>query len=70
MTHNELIAKISRRASELSEMTVRQLRITHPDNCDGTLSGQQWSGIPKSTLICDIITEEFSVELDYELELE
>lgn len=68
MTHNELIAKISQRAAELSSMTVRQLRLSHPDNRGGSVSGCQWVGISKPTLICDILTEEFSVEFDYEIE--
>jgi hypothetical protein len=48
------------RAGELSAMTVKQLRLEHPDNTDGTHSGSQWQGISKERLIQDILFEEFS----------
>lgn len=48
------------RAGELSAMTVKQLRLIHPDNTDGTHSGSQWQGVSKERLIQDILFEEFS----------
>lgn len=41
-------------------MTVKQLRLEHPDNEDGTHSGSRWRGITKERLIQDILFEEFS----------
>jgi hypothetical protein len=48
------------RAGELATMTVKQLRLEHPDNIDGTHSGLQWRGVSKERLIQDILFEEFS----------
>lgn len=48
------------RAGELSAMTVKQLRLIHPDNTDGTHSSSQWHGVSKERLIQDILFEEFS----------
>jgi hypothetical protein len=48
------------RAGELATMTVKQLRLEHPDNIDGTHSGSQWQGMSKERLIQDILFEEFS----------
>lgn len=55
-----LLSLICLRAGELSAMKVKQLRLIHPDNTDGTHSGSQWQGISKERLIQDILFEEFS----------
>lgn len=70
ISHNYMVGKISQQAGELSVMTVRELRLRHPDNVDGTVSGSQWQGMSKSRLIADILYEAFDVEFDYELPLE
>ena len=57
---DDLLQKIADRAGELALMTMRELRLTHPDNYDGTKTGQQWIRISKSKLISDILFEEFS----------
>jgi hypothetical protein len=54
------LSLICMRAGELSAMTVKQLRLEHPDNIDGTYSGSQWQGVSKERLIQDILFEEFS----------
>ncbi len=53
---------ICQRAGELAEMNVKQLRLLHPDNIEGTCTGQQWMGVSKGRLIQDILFEEFSAE--------
>lgn len=54
------LSSICVRAGELATMTVKQLRLEHPDNIDGTHSGSQWQGVSKERLIQDILFEEFS----------
>lgn len=56
---DQLLALIAETAGELSAMTVRELRLRHPDNEEGTVSGSQWKGTSKSKLIEEIIIEEF-----------
>jgi len=55
-----VLSLICIRAGELSTMTVKQLRLEHPDNIDGTYSGSQWQGVSKERLIQEILFEEFS----------
>jgi hypothetical protein len=54
-----LISAICIRAGELAPMTVKQLRLEHPDNVEGTYAGSQWRGVSKERLIQDILFEEF-----------
>lgn len=56
----DILQKIADRAGELSAMTVRELRLTHSENIDGTVSGLQWQGVCKAKLISDILFDEFS----------
>lgn len=59
---DEMIQKIASHAAHLSTLTVKELRLAHPDNTDGTHSGSQWKGISSARLIEDIMFE-FVTEL-------
>ena len=65
---NSKFQKLTDRAGCLAEFTLRNLRLAHPDNLDGTVSGSQWNGISKSQLISDILFDEFEEEFDEDYE--
>ncbi len=70
MTYNELVGKIAQRAEELADLTMKELRLWHPDvvgiGTDYEAKGAT-AGMSKGRIIADILTEEFCIGLDVEV---
>lgn len=65
MNANQLSA-IAKRAGELASMGMNELRLTHPDNTEGTTSGAQWKSVSRAQLTADILFDEFADQCESE----